>query len=340
MKKATIYDIAAALDISTATVNRALNNKPNVSAKTRELVLAKAEELGFTMNRAAKSLARKTLQIDFILYNRVPVFHNEIAAGAAKAFEDLTDFNVQGEIHTFTGTDYFVHQQILRKMRELYDAKHDGLLLLGTFDTSDFHELVDQFEQSSYRVGLVGSELPGSGRTFSVLQNNIRAGRLAAELLYRMTGKGPVAAFTGRPDNVVHMNSIRGFSEECRRRGMNFTAIYENHDDPEYAAYNTERLFREHPETSGLYINSANSAPVCRKLEELGLGGKIALVTSDLFDEIRGYMRQDVVQATIFQDPFRQGYLAVEQMYKCLAEGEVPESVLTIEPTVILQSHI
>jgi len=340
MKKATIYDIAAELNISTATVNRALNNKPNVSAKTKELVLAKAEELGFTMNRAAKSLARRTLQIDFIIFNRVPVFHNEIAAGAKKAFEELGDFNVRGEIYAFTGTEFFVHQQILDKMRELYEQKHDGVLLLGTFDTSGFHEAIREFEENGYRVGLVGSELPGSSRTFSVRQNDTRAGQLAAELLYRFTGKQPVAAFTGRPDNVGHMQSIRGFCEECGRRGVPFSAIYENHDDPEFAAYNTERLFREHPEVCGLYVNSANSEPVCRKLVEMGLGGKISLVTSDLFDEIRAYLKQDVVHATIFQDPFRQGYLAVEQMYKCLAEGETPEDVIVIEPTVILQSHI
>lgn len=340
MKKATIYDIAAELNISTATVNRALNNKPNVSEKTRALVLAKADELGFTVNRAAKSLARRTLQIDFLLYNRVPVFHNEIAAGARKAFEELGDFNVRGEVYEFTGTEFFVHQQILQKMQELHSEKHDGLLLLGTFDLSDFHERITQYKKESYAVGLVGSELPGSNRLFSIRQNDTRAGRLAAELLYRFAGKGEVAVFTGRPDHLGHMQSVRGFSEECRRRGLNFTALYENHDDPEYAAYNTERLFREHPQVRGLYVNSANSEPVCRKLVEMGLGGKIALVTSDLFEEIRAYMKQDVVHATIFQDPFRQGYLAVEQMYKCLAEGETPDSVITMEPAVILQSHI
>lgn len=340
MKKATIYDIAAELNISTATVNRALNNKPNVSAKTRALVLAKAEELGFTMNRAAKSLARRTLRMDFVIYNRVPVFHNEIIAGAKKAFEDLDGFNVSGEIHVFTGSDYLVHQRMLDKMQTLLEEKHDGLLLLGTFDVSGFPEMIRRFEENGLRVGLVGSDIPGSGRTFNIRQNDVCAGRLAAELLFRLGGNRPVAAFTGRPDNLGHMQSIGGFCEECSRRGVQVSAVYENHDDPEFAAYNTERLFREHPDIGGLYVNSANSEPVCRKLVQLGLGGKIALVTSDLFDEIRDYMRRDVVQATIFQDPFRQGYQAVEKMYKCLAEGQMPEDVMAIEPAVILQSHI
>lgn len=340
MKKVTIYDIAAELNISTATVNRALNNKPQISEKTRAMVLAKAEELGYSINRAAKSLARHTIRIDFIIYNRVPVFHNEVIAGACKAFSDLSDFNVQGEIHEITGTEFFSHQSILDKIQELFDKKHDGLLLLATFDTTGFHEAFERYKKDGFKVAMVNSDLVGSGRDFAVRQNDKLAGRMAAELLYRFTSMGPVAAFSGRSDIVGHMQSISGFCEECDRRSLPVAAIYENHDDSEFAAYNTLRLFREHPEVTGLYVNSANSEPVCRKIVELGLGGKVKLVTSDLFDDIRSYMKQDVVQATIFQDPFRQGYLAVEKMYQYIAEGIVPEDVIFIEPNVILQSNI
>lgn len=340
MKKVTIYDIAAELNISTATVNRALNNKPQISEKTRAMVLAKAEELGYSINRAAKSLARHTIRLDFIIYNRVPVFHNEIIAGARKAFQDLSDFNVHGEIHEVTGSDFFAHQNILDKMQELYEKKHDGLLLLATFDSTGFREAFERYKKDGFKVAMVNGDLLGSDRAFAVRQNDRLAGRMAAELLYRFAGPGPVAAFSGRSDIVGHMQSIRGFCEECKQRALPVAAIYENHDDPEFAAYNTMRLFREYPQVTGLYVNSANSEPVCRKVVELGLGGKVKLVTSDLFDEIRSYMKQDVVQATIFQDPFRQGYLAVEQMYKYIAEGVTPEDVIFIEPTVILQSNI
>lgn len=340
MKKVTIYDIASELNISTATVNRALNNKAQISEKTRSLVLAKAEELGYSSNRAAKSLARHTIKLDFVIYNRVPVFHNEVIAGVRKAFDDLRDFNVQGEIHEITGTEYFVHRRILDKMEELFEKKHDGLLLLGTFDTTGYHEAFRRYKKGGFKVALVNGDMPGCERDFAVRQNDRLAGRLAAELLYRFQGSGPVAAFSGRTDIEGHMQSIHGFCEECERRSLPVAAIYENLDDPELAAYNTMRLFREHPEITGIYVNSANSEPVCRKIVELGLSGRVSLVTSDLFADIRSYMKQDVVQATIFQDPFQQGYLAVEQMYKYIAEGILPEDVMYIEPSVILQSNI
>lgn len=340
MKKVTIYDIAAELNISTTTVNRALNNKPQISNKTRALVLKKAEELGYSSNRAAKSLARHTIQIDFIIYNHVPVFHNEVIAGARQAFKDLRDFNVHGEIHEVTGTDFSAHEAILQKMDELYEKKTDGVLLLSAFDFTGIYEAIELLQKDGTKVAMVNGDFIGSGRNFAVRQNDKLAGRMAAELLYRFAGPGPVAAFSGKLDIVGHKESIRGFCEECKRRGVSVATVYENYDDPEIAAYNTMRLFREYPGIKGLYVNSANSEQVCRKLVELGHARKVKLVTSDLFDVIRSYMKQDVVQATIFQDPFRQGYMATEWMYKSIAESVVPEDVIFIEPTVILQSNV
>lgn len=51
-----IRDLARHLDISIGTVSRALNGKPDVSPKTRQLVLDAAAELGYEPNFAGRSL--------------------------------------------------------------------------------------------------------------------------------------------------------------------------------------------------------------------------------------------------------------------------------------------
>lgn len=340
MNKVTIYDIARELNVSTATINRALNNKSAISPKTKARILAKAEEMGYVGNKAAKSLARRPIHLDFIIYNKVPVFHNDIIAGARKAFEDLRDFNVMGEIHIFEGMEYEVHQKIIAKMQELYEVKHDGLLLLGTFDSNGIREILEQCTEKGIHTAVVNGDIAGIDRTFAVRQNAILAGRLAAELLYWFTGNGTVAVFTGRPDVKDHSESVTAFCEECKRRSMNLAAVYENHDDEGFAAYNTERLIKRHPDVTGLYVNTANSISVCKKLKELGMDGKIKVVTSDLFDELRGFMKEDVIQATIFQDPFKQGYTAVEKMFYHISESLELDSTIFIQPSVILQSNI
>src|SRR5690606_183029 len=57
MRQATIYSIAEALGVSASTVSRAFSRPDLVKASVREEVLAKARELGYAPNRAARGLA-------------------------------------------------------------------------------------------------------------------------------------------------------------------------------------------------------------------------------------------------------------------------------------------
>lgn len=54
---ATIYDVSQLAGVSLATVSRVMNKNTNVSAKTREKVLAAMAELGYRPNTFAQSLA-------------------------------------------------------------------------------------------------------------------------------------------------------------------------------------------------------------------------------------------------------------------------------------------
>ena len=55
-KKTTIYDIAKKLDLTAATVSRALNNNIKISQKTRELVQKMAIEMNYEQNTLARAL--------------------------------------------------------------------------------------------------------------------------------------------------------------------------------------------------------------------------------------------------------------------------------------------
>lgn len=57
MPKATIYSIANALGVSSATVSRAFSRPEKVKPSLRELILTTANELGYTPNRSARGLA-------------------------------------------------------------------------------------------------------------------------------------------------------------------------------------------------------------------------------------------------------------------------------------------
>lgn len=75
---AGIVDIAKSLGISAATVSRALNDHPRISAETKEKVKKKALELGYVVNRMASSLRNKRSGIVGLIVPKISMYFHTV----------------------------------------------------------------------------------------------------------------------------------------------------------------------------------------------------------------------------------------------------------------------
>lgn len=81
----TIEDVAREAGVSRQTVSRAINGKGEISAPTRQRVLAVAKRLGYRPSRIARSLATRTSgTVGLIVPDIANPFFPEIAHGAAE----------------------------------------------------------------------------------------------------------------------------------------------------------------------------------------------------------------------------------------------------------------
>lgn len=85
-KRVTAKEIARELGVSVMTVSRALNNRPNVDAETRNKVLETARRLGYVPNRIAKSLVLKKSHIIGIV---VPEITHSFFPEAIRGIEEV-----------------------------------------------------------------------------------------------------------------------------------------------------------------------------------------------------------------------------------------------------------
>jgi ABC-type sugar transport system, periplasmic component len=339
-KRVTIYDIADKLNISTTTVFRALNGKARVSGETKKLVEDTAREMGFKVNKVAKGLARNTIKLGLIVSWSIPEFNNEIIRGAHAAYEELSDFNVAFKCYTTKQSPHNQRQEILDKIDDMASDGYNGILILPCADMRGFHEKIQELSTNGIAVASVVSSILGSKSIFSLRQNALLSGGIASELLWWFTANKNIAIFTGYQGAGIHPEVIEGFYDGCKSKALNIIGIYENHDDPELAYYTTGKVLDEHPELEGIYICSANSVTVCKRLKEKGYAGRIKVVASDIFPELKDYMMEDVIHASIFQDPFNQGRLALKYMYQHIAEGKLFDKDILIKPQIILKSNI
>ena len=125
-----------------------------------------------------------------------------------------------------------------------------------------------------------------------------------------------VAVVAGMLDTEDHRKKTDGFSEAFPQHcagGKIFTVI-EGHEDEDESFQKTFELLRRAPNLAGLYVNTVNCLPVCRALGAHGLAGKVKLITTDLFAEMAPYFQRGIITASIYQQPHRQGQMAVRLM--------------------------
>ncbi|MDZ7660114.1 LacI family DNA-binding transcriptional regulator [Fodinibius sp.] len=78
----TLKHIAEALGVSAMTVSRALNDRDNVDKETKKRIRNKAQSMGYTPNRVAKSLvSRKTHTIGVVIPEITHAFFPEVVRG-------------------------------------------------------------------------------------------------------------------------------------------------------------------------------------------------------------------------------------------------------------------
>ena len=80
--------------------------------------------------------------------------------------------------------------------------------------------------------------------------------------------------------------------------------------------------------------------PVCDRVVEANMADKIVIIGTDLFVNTVPYIEKNILNAVIFQNPFKLGYLAVQTMYKCILGNEEVSKAILINPQIVIQGNV
>lgn len=333
----TIYDIADALQVSSGTVYRALHNTGRISAETRRRVLEAAQQMGYTTNLAAQSLGRNPIYIGCLLCCPVAPFLVGVRRGVEAAMEALKPFRVFADIREIQDNIEEHPEQIDAIIREFQDKDYKGVVLLLSGAIDSYEGVIRRLEAEGVSVALVVADLPNSGRSVSVTVDGRCAGRLAAEMLHLACRHRRVAILTGGKVNSINELSIRGFIEYAESHPFEKIDIFE-HRDISHRALDLIREILSNTYYDGMYISTASSVYLYEYQKEHPIRPDIRIVTTDLFKENRALLREEIVCATIFQDPYMQGRRAVEMLYRRIC-GNAEKGEYRITPQLVLHSN-
>jgi LacI family transcriptional regulator len=335
-----IHLIAQMANVSIGTVDRALHGRDGIKDSTRQRILHIARQIGYTPNLAARALsvARATARIGVCMPREIHFFYDQLWSGVRDEAKRVSQLGIE-----------FINRpvQVLGEgeseaFKELMDLGVDGIILTAG-NPKDLKPLIDEAESKGVHVVCVSTDAPESKRSSIVCVEPNLNGCLAGELMGKFVAPGSkVAVVAGMLMAEDHRKKADGFSEAFPKHcaGGKIVAVIEGHEDEDESFQKTFDLLRRVPALAGIYVNTVNCLPVCRALGARGLGGKVKLITTDLFVEMSPYFKKGTIAASIYQQPHRQGQIAVRVMADKLASKvNFPPSV-HLSPGVVMSSNL
>jgi len=338
-KRTGIPLIAELAGVSIGTVDRALHGRPGINRKTLNRVLKIARKIGYKPNPAARSLSTgKRVRVGVCVPKEIAYFYDELWAGIHDEIDRYGERGVE-----------FVLAEIPElgvgerpAFRKMLDANLDGIIVTPG-DSEAMTPLIDFAESRASRVVCVSTDAPMSQRSSVVCIEPRLNGLIAGELMANFVPAGAsVAVVTGMLATVDHREKADGFTASFLQKSHSgkVTAVIEAHEHPEESFRKTRQLLNDTPDLAGIYVNTVNCLPVCRALAAGKRTGKVKLIATDLFRQMIPLIESGAISASIHQQPYMQGQLAVRSLAEhLLHQAELPPTQY-LNPSIILRSNL
>jgi LacI family transcriptional regulator len=332
--------IAKMAKVSIGTVDRALHGRAGIREATRRRVLQVARQIGYTPNLAARALSvsKASARIGVCMPREIHFFYDQLWSGVLDEAKRVGQLGIQ-----------FVNRSVqslgegdAEAFKELVKCGVDGIVLTAG-NPKDLKPLIDDAEDRGIRVVCVSTDAPDSRRSSVVCVEPWLNGRLAGELMGKFVPPGSeVAVVAGMLTTEDHRQKTSGFSEEFPRHclGGKIVRVIEGHEHEDESFQKTFDLLRRIPTLAGIYVNTVNCLPVCRALGARGLAGKVKLITTDLFAEMSSYIQKGIITASIYQQPHRQGQMAVRLITDYLTSKIHMPPAIHLSPGVVMSSNL
>ncbi len=335
-----IHLIAEMARVSIGTVDRALHERGGIRESTRQRILQVARQIGYTPNLAARALAvaKASARVGVCMPREIHFFYDQLWSGVleeARRVEHLGIRFLNRPVQALGEGDTEV-------FKELVGSGVEGIILTAG-NPKELTPLINEAEEKGIRVVCVSTDAPESRRSCVVCVEPSLNGSLAGELMGKLVPRGSkVAVVAGMLMAEDHRKKTDGFSEAFPQHcnGGKVVSVIEGHEDEDESFQKTFDLLRRTPNLAGLYVNTVNCLPVCRALGVRGLAGKVKLITTDLFAEMAPYFQKGTITASIYQQPHRQGQLAVRLLADNLTNKIHFPPVVHLSPGVVMSSNL
>ncbi len=316
----TMKEIAQIVGTSRGTVDRVFNYRGNVNKELEEKILAVAKEHNYVPNSTAKLLvaSQKKVKIGVVINSLGNVFFDDVLNGIESAGREWKN-NIEIIIKKIKG---YNPEDQLNAIYELYDLGIDALAITPIDDEIVIKKLNELITEGVW-VTFINADVESVNRLAMVGANNTKIGMIAANIaLLYLKDRKKIAIVTGSYNNGSNKKRVEGFTQVIRKDSRHqIVDVIENHDNDEIS-YNAVKQMLNNGCVDLVLFCAGGTKGGLLALEEYE--GDISAITVDMNENIKHYLKNGLVIASITQEPKTQGYLPIKVLVEKMVFGKNP----------------
>lgn len=337
-----IKDIARLANVSIATVDRVLNNRKDVSDATRKKIKDIIKEYNYQPNIYARSLSVKNNLNFAVLIPKTSLetgYWQLCLDGIHKAIKELEPFGIQTTVFLYDQEDV---DTFAKASAQILNGKFNAVVIAPIFINETEH-FVKECHKRKLQTIYINSDIPSKSTLGYIGPDLNSTGRLAGNLTSYLIGAGSkilILNIAKGLENYKYLDTkIEGYKEYLFNLNRDFKIDVVDIPFNEYDEVEKELQLNVHKYTPDvLFVTNSRVSIVGRFFYDHPEITKPYIVGFDFLKENVDYLAKGMVDFLICQRPDKQGYFALNYLYRFfLLKEEVgdfkpmPIDIITIE---------
>ncbi|WP_259952973.1 LacI family DNA-binding transcriptional regulator [Sulfitobacter mediterraneus] len=252
-KRARIRDVIRLTGLSRATIDRVLNARPGVKSSTKSKVEAALRELGYAPDVLSSRVAAQPMAVEVFVPVGPNPFFKVLRDGLEAAIDEFKYTNMTIRFREFSPYDPDTLSGQLRRVKSDIAA----VIAVGMEDPK-VETAFGALQRRGIKVLTFVSDTPRAQRTAYIGQDNLAAGRTAAQLMLGALSDrtGTLAIMLSNFQFRHFLDRQAGFGQICTALRPDLTLITAPPfgQDPSRSEAILNDLAQAHPDLAGIYI--------------------------------------------------------------------------------------
>lgn len=341
-RRPTLQDLARSAGVGTATVDRALNGRGNVSKRSIAAIAEAAKRIGYPLPASASGMvaaAKPKLDLGFVLHKPSQPFYRHFAQKITEACAETTEADITPHL------SFSPSQAPDDFAKAILEAASKGQAVAATaINHPTLSRLVDRLAADGIPVFPLLNDFAGRTSAGYFGLDNMKVGRLAGWMMATQLQRPcRVAVMVG--GTRWHGQGLRetGFRAALREHAPQImvTDTSVNLETRQVTYEATLDLLQRHADLAGIYVAGGGMEGAIAALREARPSGKVALIVNELTDESRAALADRYATMVIATPLARLSRALIKTMVTCAVQPKTSYPRHTVfEPLIYLPESV